>query len=128
VSDEGIVNLFATLAVWQSDGMNTPPTTTPYKNHRFPAEIISHAVWLYFRFCLSFRDVEELLLERGIIVTYERSASGAASLANSTPISSVAAVRGPVTNGTSMKCCSPSKENATICGEPWISTGLCSLS
>jgi putative transposase len=63
--------LFATLAVWQSDGMNTPPTTTPYKNHRFPAEIISHAVWLYFRFCLSFRDVEELLLERGIIVTYE---------------------------------------------------------
>jgi len=36
-----------------------------YKNHRFPTEIISHAVWLYFRFCLSFRDVEELLLELG---------------------------------------------------------------
>jgi putative transposase len=34
-------------------------------------EIISHAVWLYFRFCLSFRDVEELLLERGVTVTYE---------------------------------------------------------
>jgi putative transposase len=33
--------------------------------------IISHAVWLYFRFCLSFRDVEELLLERGVVVTYE---------------------------------------------------------
>jgi putative transposase len=42
-----------------------------YKNHRFPVEIISHAVWLYFRFCLSFRDVEELLLERGVTVTYE---------------------------------------------------------
>ncbi len=42
-----------------------------YKNHRFPAEIISHAVWLYFRFCLSFRDVEELLFERGVIVTSE---------------------------------------------------------
>ena len=42
-----------------------------YKNHRFPTEIISHAVWLYFRFCLSFRDVEELLLERGVVVTYE---------------------------------------------------------
>ena len=41
-----------------------------YKNHRFPVEIISHAVWLYFRFCLSFRDVEELLFERGVIVTY----------------------------------------------------------
>lgn len=47
-------------------------TTAPrYKNHRFPIEIISHAVWLYFRFCLSFRDVEELLSERGVIVTYE---------------------------------------------------------
>jgi putative transposase len=47
-------------------------TSTPtYKNHRFPSEIISHAVWLYFRFCLSYRDVEELLFARGIIVTYE---------------------------------------------------------
>src|ERR671923_671650 len=42
-----------------------------YKHHRFPAEIISHGVWLYFRFCLSFRDGEELLFERGVIVTYE---------------------------------------------------------
>jgi putative transposase len=38
--------------------MTTPPVTNPYKRHRFPAEIISHAVWLYFRFCLSYRDVE----------------------------------------------------------------------
>jgi len=51
--------------------MDTPPATTQYKNHRFPVEIISHAVWLYFRFCLSFRDVEELLFERGVVVTYE---------------------------------------------------------
>jgi putative transposase len=35
--------------------MDTPPSINLYKNHRFPAEIISHAVWLYFRFCLSFR-------------------------------------------------------------------------
>ena len=42
-----------------------------YKHHRFPAETISHGVWLYFRFCLSYRDVEELLFARGIIVTYE---------------------------------------------------------
>ena len=55
----------------QCYGMDTPPVTTTYKNHRFPVEIINHAVWLYFRFCLSFRDVEELLLERGVIVTYE---------------------------------------------------------
>ena len=51
--------------------MDTPATTTKYKNHRFPVEIVSHAVWLYFRFCLSFRDVEELLFERGVSVTYE---------------------------------------------------------
>jgi hypothetical protein len=50
--------------------MNTPATNR-YKNHRFPAEIISHAVWLYFRFCLSYRDVEELLFVRGVIVSYE---------------------------------------------------------
>jgi putative transposase len=50
--------------------MSTPPTHR-YKNHRFPAEIIGHGVWLYFRFCLSYRDVEELLFARGITVTYE---------------------------------------------------------
>jgi putative transposase len=42
-----------------------------FKRHRFPAEIIRHAVWLYFRFSLSFRDVEELLAVRGIEVSYE---------------------------------------------------------
>ena len=42
-----------------------------YRGHRFPPEIISHAVWLYHRFTLSFRDVEDLLAERGITVSYE---------------------------------------------------------
>ncbi len=42
-----------------------------YKRHRFPPAIIGHAVWRYFRFALSYRDVEELLAERGVIVTYE---------------------------------------------------------
>ena len=42
-----------------------------YLRHRFPPEIISHAVWLYHRYGLSFRDVEDLLAERGIIVSYE---------------------------------------------------------
>jgi putative transposase len=41
------------------------------KGFRFPPEIISHAVWLYFRFSLSFRDVEELLAQRGVVVSYE---------------------------------------------------------
>ncbi|GGT68986.1 hypothetical protein GCM10010207_79530 [Streptomyces atratus] len=42
-----------------------------YKGFRFPAEVISHAVWLYHRFPLSFREVEELLLARGITVSHE---------------------------------------------------------
>jgi putative transposase len=51
--------------------MNIRATTTPYTRHRFPGEIISHGVWLYFRFCLSYCDVEERLLARGVTVTYE---------------------------------------------------------
>ena len=51
--------------------MHIAAPTHLYKHHRFPAEIISHGVWLYFRFCLSYRDVEELLFDRGVIVTYE---------------------------------------------------------
>jgi putative transposase len=42
-----------------------------YKRHRFPQQNIAHAVWLYFRFPLSLRLVEELLLERGVVVSYE---------------------------------------------------------
>ncbi|MEV6957467.1 hypothetical protein AB0M99_37050, partial [Streptomyces sp. NPDC051183] len=38
-----------------------------YRNHRYPAEIIAHCVWLYFRFPLSFREVEEMMLERGVV-------------------------------------------------------------
>jgi len=49
--------------------MNTPKNL--YKRYRFPSEIIQYAVWLYYRFNLSHRDVEDLLAKRGIIVSYE---------------------------------------------------------
>jgi putative transposase len=49
--------------------MRKPPD--PHHRHRFPADLISHAVWLYHVFSLSFRDVELLLAERGVIVSYE---------------------------------------------------------
>jgi putative transposase len=42
-----------------------------YRRHRFPPDVIRHAVWLYFHFTLSFRDVEEMLAERGIDTSYE---------------------------------------------------------
>ncbi len=45
--------------------------TISFKHHRFPAEIIRNAVWLYSRFTLSFRDVEDLLAERGVDISYE---------------------------------------------------------
>ena len=45
--------------------------TASYKGHRYPVEIINHCVWLYFRFPLSFREVGELMLVRGVVVSYE---------------------------------------------------------
>jgi putative transposase len=70
----GIVNLlsglFSAHLVCHTRRMRTL-STNHNKNHRFPAKIISQAVWLYFRFCLNYRDVEELLFARGITVTYE---------------------------------------------------------
>ncbi|MGY3064540.1 transposase-like protein [Streptomyces sp. TE3672] len=47
---------------------NRPPS---YKGHRYPVEIIAQCVWLYFRFPVSFREVEELMLGRGVIVSHE---------------------------------------------------------
>ena len=49
--------------------MNMP--TRLYRRHRFPSQIISHCVWLYFRFNLSYRDVEEMMRMRGVTLTYE---------------------------------------------------------
>jgi len=51
--------------------MEPPLRSISYKRHRFPAEVIRHAVCLYFRFTLSLRDVEELLAQRGIEVSYD---------------------------------------------------------
>jgi putative transposase len=52
--------------------MNTATQASPtYRGYRFRAEIVAHCTWLYFRFCLSFRDVQELMLERGVEVSHE---------------------------------------------------------
>lgn len=59
-----------TLAImWHDIVMQIPETL--FKNHRYPASIIQYAVWLYFVFPLSFRDVELLLHQRGIVVSHE---------------------------------------------------------
>jgi putative transposase len=51
-----------------------------YHGYRFPSEIISHAVWLYHRFCLSFRDVEDLLAEPSGTMLFQETDEGARSL------------------------------------------------
>jgi putative transposase len=51
--------------------MTPPADTERYKNHRYPGEIIGHGVWLYYRFPLSYRDVQELLFARGIAVSHD---------------------------------------------------------
>ena len=50
--------------------MTAPVNTERYKTHRLPGEIIRHGVWLSSRFTLSYRDVQELLCERGITVSH----------------------------------------------------------
>jgi transposase-like protein len=60
-----------------------------YKRHRFPAEIISHAVWLYFRFPLSLRHVEEMLAARRIGVSFQTVAEWAGKFGSASPTSSV---------------------------------------
>ena len=67
----GTVNLTTSGTCGIIAGMTTASDSPDYTGYRFPAEIISHAVWLYFRFSLSYRDVEELMAARGIVLTYE---------------------------------------------------------
>jgi len=61
--------------------MKTDLIALDYKGFRFPPEILSHYVWLYFRFSLSYRDVEELMAQRRTIVSYETVQSTVARLA-----------------------------------------------
>jgi hypothetical protein len=82
-------------------GMTPPaPTTQLYKRHRFPAEIISHCVWLYFRFSLSYRDVEEMRLERECSNHMKPYAIGVANSVSRMPTSCVAGALDRVTSGT----------------------------
>ena len=56
---------------WGQTGFVEVTPLSLYKGHRYPVEIISHCVWLYHRFPLSLWEVEEMMLARGVLVTYE---------------------------------------------------------
>ncbi|MER6113983.1 IS6 family transposase [Streptomyces hirsutus] len=53
------------------EGLSVGIVSPSYKGHRYPIAVISHCVWRYFRFPLSFREVEELMLQRGVLVSHE---------------------------------------------------------
>jgi hypothetical protein len=79
---------------WEDRWVSTP--TASYKGHRYPVEIINHCVWLYFRFPLSFREVEELMLAPGVVVSYETI--------RPTPTGCSGGARVPATSGISTRC------------------------
>ena len=99
-----------------------------YSRHRFPGSIIQHAVWLYFRFPLSFRDVEDLLTERGIDVSYEsvRRWSVKFGLAYATSLDALDPDQ--MGDGISTRCLSPSMASACIFGVLLIARAKCWIS
>jgi transposase-like protein len=84
--------------------MHTSPVTNPYKHHRFSAEIISQCVCLYFRLYLSYRDVEEPMAERGIILTYAAVPYWCRTFGGAMPINCAAGIPDLGTSGTLMRC------------------------
>jgi|SRR6516165_9615678 transposase-like protein len=104
----------------------TTPARARYTGYRFPAEIIGHAVWLYFRFPLGLRMVEELLAARGIIVSHETVGQWGANSASNSRARPAEACRGRATNGIWMRSCSRSAVSSTGSGERWTRAALCS--
>src|ERR1700694_5509396 len=86
-----------------------------YHRHRFPVEIISHCLRLYFRFTLSFRDVEEMLEMREVSLSLRPCERGVLSSARLIPTACDADLCGPVTGGTLMKCSSRSHIHYLSC-------------
>jgi hypothetical protein len=105
----------------------TTPRDPIYAGHRYPAEIISYAVWLYFRFPLSLRMVEEMLAARGISVTHETIRHGASNSAGNSPTAFVGERLAAVTNGTSMRSSSASPERSIGSGVPSTRMGSFSM-
>ena len=100
----------------EAGGMKAPPD--PNYRYRFPAEIISHAISLCHVFSLSLRDVELLLAERGIVISYETMRRWCKKFGASFADRPRRFVPSPATNGISMRCSSGFRAFSTICGGP----------
>ena len=97
--------------------------TISYRYRHFPGPIIQHAVWLYCRFTLSLREVEDLMAERGVEVSYETIRRWVARFGPE-----IASYIGHILSGISTKCSSPSVGGGCIYGGPWIRTVKCLMS
>src|SRR5262245_58665627 len=106
--------------------MPPPANTKRYKNHRFPGEIISHGVWLYYRFTLSYRDVQELLFERGITVSHEAIRKWCRKFGQDYANQPRHRRPRPGTSGTWMRCFSRSMVGGIPCGGLSTRTITCS--
>ena len=70
-ADQPFAGIDTLMGEIRTDGLWWPMKPISYARHRFPPDVIRHAVWLYLRFTLSYRDVEDLLAERGLEVSNE---------------------------------------------------------
>ena len=111
---------------WQSRPMTSPSPS--YRGYRFPPEIISHAVWLYHRFSLSFRDVEDLLAQRGVTVSYETIRHWCQTFGLDYARQLRRRRGGWATPGIWMKSSSRSTVDDSTCGGPWTKTATSSTS
>jgi hypothetical protein len=95
----------------------------PYRRHRFPPEVIAHAVWLYFRFPVSLPMVEDMLAARGIIVSHQTVRMWVEKLASALPtLDAAARLAGSATNGALTRSWSPLTDRDTGSGGPSIGT------
>ena len=94
----------------------TPPF---YRGYHFPADVIQRAVWMYLRFTLSYRDVEDLLAERGIQVSYETVRRWVHVFGPGIARRCGLADPDLTAAGTWMRCSSGSGESRCISGERW---------
>src|SRR4051812_19275752 len=110
------------MGVWHRRGM-TSTRPSRYARHRFPAEVISQAVWLYFRFPLSLRMVEEMLAARGILVSHETVRQWALKFGQSFANQIRRRLPAPGDTWHLDEVVSVSLARSTGCGGLWTSTG-----
>ena len=108
--------------------MTPPADPERYKNHRFPGEVMSHGVWLYYRFPLSYRDVQELLFDRGIDVTHEAIRQWCRKFGQDYANQLKRRRAQPGDKWHLDEVFLPSTASAITCGAPWIRTITCSTS